>query len=168
VPGGLFLEFGVEKGDSTNFIARHLAERGESSLVHAFDSFEGLPGEWSGTFERKGKFSLGGRVPPVLSNVRLHKGWFSATIPGFLKDNAGMISLLHVDCDLYSSTKDIFSHVKDRIGPGTIVVFDEYFNYHNWQQHEFMAWQEFVQESGVRYVYRGFAARGGQVYVKIL
>jgi hypothetical protein len=167
-PGGLFLEFGVEKGDSANFTARLLRDRGDTAQVDAFDSFEGLPGEWSGTFEKAGKFSLGGRLPPVLPNVRLHKGWFSETIPPFLARQDGMISLLHVDCDLYSSTRDVFAGVGSRIGAGTVVVFDEYFNYHNWQEHEFRAWQEFVGAAGISYTYRGFAARGGQVYVKIL
>jgi predicted O-methyltransferase YrrM len=165
--GGLFLEFGVEKGASANFIARLLRDRGEETLVHAFDSFEGLPEEWSGTFEKKGKFSLQGKLPPVLPNVRLHKGWFSETIPEFAKAEQGVISLLHIDCDLYSSTVDILSGLKDRIRPGTIVVFDEYFNYHNWQQHEFKAWQEFVRAQGIRYSYRGFSAKSGQVYVRI-
>ncbi|MBF0560767.1 MAG: class I SAM-dependent methyltransferase [Alphaproteobacteria bacterium] len=166
--GGLFLEFGVEKGSSSNFIARHLSERGDAATVHAFDSFEGLPDEWSGTFEKRGKFSLKGKLPPVLPNVELHKGWFCDTIPSFLDKNKEGISLLHVDCDIYSSTKDIFGGLKDRIRQGTIIVFDEYFNYHNWQEHEFKAWQEFVQATDIQYSYRGFTARGGQVYVKVL
>ena len=29
-------------------------------------------------------------------------------------------------------------------------------------------WQEFVAATGLRYSYRGFAARGGQVYVRVL
>lgn len=165
---GLVLEFGVEKGASANFIARHLAARGDARLVHAFDSFEGLPEEWAGTFEQRGKFSLGGRLPPVLPNVRLHKGWFSDTIDPFLAQNDGPIALLHVDCDIYSSTRDIFARIGPRLVPGSVIVFDEYFNYHNWQQHEFKAWQEFVAATGWRYAYRGFAARGGQVYVRLL
>ncbi len=165
---GMYLEFGVEKGASANFTARLLRDRGQDSVVHAFDSFEGLPGAWTGTFEKAGKFSLKGQLPPVLPNVTLHKGWFSDTIPPFLAGQDGKIALLHVDCDLYSSTKDIFAGLGDRIASGTIIVFDEYFNYHNWQEHEYRAWQEFVAERGLTYVYRGFAARGGQVYVKVI
>ena len=166
--GGLILEFGVEKGASTNFLARLLRERGDSMIVHAFDSFEGLPGEWSGTFERKGKFSQKGKPPKVLRNVRLHKGWFKETIPAFLTNNDRKISLIHIDCDLYSSTKTILDGVGDLLQPGSIIVFDEYFNYHNWREHEFKAWQEFVAAKKLSYVYRGFTARGGQVYLKVL
>jgi len=164
---GLFLEFGVEKGDSANFIARHLAERGSKSVVHAFDSFEGLPGEWSGTFEKAGKFSLGGKIPELLPNVEAHKGWFSDTIPPFSEKHGGQISLLHIDCDLYSSTRDVLFGLANQIKPGTIVVFDEYFNYHNWQMHEHRAWTEFVEAYGIKYTYRGFSGVGGQVYLKI-
>ena len=167
-PGGLFLEAGVEKGTSINFIARLLADRGEDTLVHGFDSFEGLPGEWSGTFELRGKFSRQGRPPEVLPNVRLHKGWFGETLVPFMASHPGPTSLLHVDCDIYSSTCEVLAAVTGRLVPGSIVVFDEFFNYHNWQAHEARAWREHVEALGLRYVWRGFAARGGQAYLRIL
>lgn len=165
---GLVLEFGVEKGASANFLARLLTEGGQGRRVDAFDSFEGLPSEWSGTFEKRGKFSRGGSLPEVLPNVRLHKGWFDQTIPAFAAAHAEPIAFLHVDCDLYVSTRSVLDGIGDRLRPGSIVAFDEYFNYHNWREHEFKAWHEFVDRTGIRYEYRGFAARGGQVYVKIL
>src|SRR5438477_510692 len=43
-PAGLFLEFGVEKGASANFIARLISAGGAPAVLHAFDSFEGRPG----------------------------------------------------------------------------------------------------------------------------
>jgi len=62
----------------------------------------------------------------------------------------------HIDCDLYSSTKTVFDWLKPRIRAGTI-VFDEYFNYPNWHQHEFKAFKEFVEECHVKYEYLGYA-----------
>src|SRR5487761_512490 len=56
---GLVLEFGVGNGASL----RHLARGG--GACHGFDSFEGLPEDWVGTFERKGKFGRGGALPEV-------------------------------------------------------------------------------------------------------
>ena len=61
------------------------------------------------------------------------------------------VAFIHVDCDLYSSTKTIFSLLSDRIVPGTIILFDEYFNYPNWQQHEYKALQEFVDTKNIKY-----------------
>ena len=167
-PGGLFLEFGVEKGASANFIAGLIAAGGAPAVLHAFDSFEGLPESWEGTFETRGKFTVSGKIPRLPPNVQIHKGWFDATLPGFRAAHAGAtISLLHIDCDLYSSTRTVLEHIGDMLLPGSILVFDEYLNYHGWKNHEFKAWQEFVAASNVKYTYRGFCGQGGQVFLRI-
>ena len=60
---GHFMEFGVYKGGTINFIAKHI---GASQPVHGFDSFRGLQEAWSGdgfNFDRKG------RLPKVPSGV---------------------------------------------------------------------------------------------------
>jgi hypothetical protein len=162
---GLFLEFGVEKGGSANFIAKRM--KADRSL-HAFDSFEGLPEGWQGTLEIRGSFGRDGTVPKLAPNITVHKGWFTETLPEFCRrnQNAG-IALMHVDCDLYSSTATVLAHAGDLLQPGSIVIFDEYFNYHGWQNHEFKAWQEFIAARQVKYAYRGFCARGGHVFLRI-
>ncbi len=147
---GLFLEFGVWSGSTIN----HIASR-QAGVVHGFDSFEGLPEDWSMDY-RKGDFDTRGRLPAVRSNVRLHVGWFDQTLPKFVADNDDPVAFLHVDCDLYSSTKTIFQYLGDRIGPGTVIVFNEYFNYPGWQTHEFKAFQEFIAERSLSYRYLCF------------
>jgi predicted O-methyltransferase YrrM len=165
---GLFLELGVEKGASANFIAHRIGTGKEPAILHAFDSFEGLPERWQGTFETGGKFSTGGRIPRLRANVAVHKGWFADTLPDFCRDHgAAAIALIHIDCDIYSSTRTVLTQLGELLRPGSIVVFDEYFNYHGWQNHEFKAWQEFVAARRVKYTYRGFCARGGQVFLRI-
>jgi hypothetical protein len=160
---GLALECGVADGASL----RHLATATGRAL-HGFDSFEGLPENWSGTFERKGKFGQGGRLPEVPANVTLHKGWFDQTLPAFLAAHPGEpVAFLHVDCDIYSSTVTIFRELGSRLQPGAVIVFDEYFNYPNWQRHEFRAFQEFIRDSGFSYTYLGFAQKNGHVGVKL-
>ena len=54
-----------------------------------------------------------------------------------------------------------------RIVPGTVIVFDEYFNYPGWQEHEHKAFQEFVKEFRVDYKFLGFAKKGYSVGVQI-
>jgi methyltransferase family protein len=165
---GLKLEFGVEKGASAAFIAERVAVSGGDGILHAFDSFEGLPEAWHGTFETRGKFSIGGSVPALPGNVAIHKGWFAETLPVFLGQHHNeSIGLLHIDCDLYSSTVTVLAHVGDLLRPGSIVVFDEYFNYHGWQNHEFKAWQEFAAARQLNYSYRGFCAQGGHVFLSV-
>jgi hypothetical protein len=164
---GAYLEFGVEKGTSINFCARFLAERGPA-IIHGFDSFEGLPEEWTGTMEPAGKFSRGGKPPRILPNVTLHCGWFSETLPRYLAAYPEPVAFLHIDCDIYSSTKTVLDTLAGWMVPGSVVMFDEYFNYHGWRRHEFRAWQEFVTQHRLQYRYRGFAGRGQQVYLVVL
>lgn len=144
---GLFLEFGVWSGRTVNYIADRHAD-----TVHGFDSFEGLPEDWSMNYV-KGDFATHGELPEVRSNVQLHVGWFDQTLPRFVAKNDDPVAFIHIDCDLYSSTKTVFQFLGDRIGPGTVIVFNEYFNYPGWQNHEFKAFQELVAGRKLRYRY---------------
>jgi Macrocin-O-methyltransferase (TylF) len=159
---GHYLEFGVFTGGTIRFIARRIDPR----VIHGFDSFKGLPEAWSGFNLGRGAFDLGGRLPRVPNNVRLHRGLFGESLPTWLSDNPGQVAFIHLDCDLYSSTKTVLDLVAPRVTSGTIILFDEYFNYANWEQHQFKAFQEFVRERQVKYVYLGFARQ--QVAVRIV
>ena len=157
---GLYLEFGVGRGKSMRWIAPRV-----DGTVHGFDSFEGIQEHWNGN--PIGSFAQSQR-PKVPDNVLFHVGYFDATLPGFLETYADPVAFLHVDCDLYSSTVTIFESLGSRLQPGAIVLFDEYYNFHRWQQHEFRAFQEYVEKSGVRYEYIAFSVTGQQVAVRIL
>jgi len=157
VPGH-YLEFGVFTGGTIRYIAAQLRRSGRTDAsIHGFDSFEGLPKAWSGFNLGRSAFSRGGKMPRVPNNVVLHKGWFSDTIPKWRNTVAGPIAFIHVDCDIYSSTVEILEGLHARMQPGTVIVFDEYFNYPNWEQHEFKAWREFVERRGLKYKYLAFA-----------
>ena len=159
---GLYLEFGVGKGLSIEFIAKNV-----NATVHGFDSFEGLPEAW---FDRFGRscFSTDGRVPCCPANVQLHVGLFDRTLPEFARVHSDKISFMHVDCDLYSSTKTVFNILGDRICPGTVIQFDEYFNYPGWKNHEFKAFQEFISERNLSYEYLGYDRTHFAVAVQIV
>jgi hypothetical protein len=159
--GGLFCEFGVWKGETVNFIASKTTNK-----IHGFDSFEGLPETWRTDFE-KGDFKLAA-LPEVRENVKLHKGWFNESVPVWAEANPGPISFIHMDADLYSSTKDVLDVLGDRIVPGTVIQFDEYFNYPGWLDGEFKAWSEFVEARQVKFEYLGYCDRNEQVAVRVL
>jgi len=159
---GHYLEFGVFTGGTIRFIARRIGQH----IIHGFDSFTGLPEAWSGFNLGRGAFDRGGRLPRVPHNVRLHGGYFEESLPTWLHDNPGQVAFIHLDCDLYNSTKTVLSLIAPRLSSGTVVLFDEYFNYPNWEQHQFKAFQEFVREHNVKYVYLGFARQ--QVAVRIV
>ncbi|QTH42271.1 class I SAM-dependent methyltransferase [Cohnella sp. LGH] len=162
VANGLYLEFGVYEGNSLNQIALLVP----TETVYGFDSFEGLPEDWYPGNE-KGTFAVT-QLPNVCSNIQLVKGWFDETLPTFLENNNQKCAFIHVDCDLYSSTRTVFNELKNRIVSGTIIVFDEYFNYPNWKNGEYKAFMEFIEESGFSFEYLGFIPRGWQVAVKII
>ncbi|RXT04467.1 TylF/MycF/NovP-related O-methyltransferase [Ammoniphilus sp. CFH 90114] len=159
---GSFLEFGVFQGVSINFISSLKTQE----QIIGFDSFEGLPETWMPGFE-KGTFALS-NLPVVNENVKLVKGWFNDTLPLFKGDDVRRCAFIHIDCDLYSSTKVIFKELGDRIVSGTVIQFDEFFNFPNWKNGEYKAFIEFIEESGKSFEFIGYVSKGQQVSVKIL
>ena len=157
---GLFAEFGVFEGHSLNHMAGVLARRDATAppTMYGFDSFEGLKEDWHGTWFRAGDFDLGGVLPKVLPNVCLVKGWFDATVPRFLAEHPGApFAFVHLDADTFESTALVLSLLGERIVPGTVIVFDEYLGFPNWQRGEFRAWQQFIEARGLRYRYLAFS-----------
>lgn len=161
IKNGLVLEFGVYQGKTLNYIAKQLNEY----YIYGFDSFEGLPEYWIDGFD-KGRFAVD-KLPQVENNVKLIKGWFDETLPKFIETKKEKISYLHIDCDLYSSTKTIFDLLGNQIVEGTVIVFDEYFNYPNWENHEFKAFQEFIAKTKKEYKYLTYNYKHQQVAVLI-
>jgi hypothetical protein len=156
---GLILEFGVASGRTI----RHLAALTQRPIA-GFDSFRGLPESWRTGFER-GRFAQA--LPPVPANVTLHAGWFTETLPQVASQSREAAALLHIDCDLYSSTAFVLDSLKDRIRTGTVIVFDEYFNYPGWRHHEYKAFDEFVSRTGLKFRYDSFVPGHQQVCVVV-
>lgn len=160
---GLYLEFGVYKGDSINRLAALKPE----ATFYGFDSFVGLPETWT-LGAKTGAFDVGGRLPPVLGNVKLIKGFFEETLEGFLSARRGeTITFMHIDCDLYSATRTVLRQARGLLAPGSIIVFDEFINYPDWQNGEYKAFMEFVAEANVKFEYLAYVRTGSQVAVKV-
>lgn len=142
-PTGLLAEFGVFRGRSIRLIARRFPDR----PVWGFDTFEGFPDD--GRTDWKQDFSTGGRLPEVPANVTLVKGLFDDTLPEWVERHRGShLALMHVDCDIYSSTRSILGHCRTLIRPGTLLVFDELLHYEGFLRNEMAAFWEFLQETG--------------------
>ena len=153
------LEFGVWKGDSLRRIRSRLDD---SYKVYGFDSFEGLPEDWldhNGNLVgkgKKGRFSTGKKTPDI-NGVKWMVGWFSDTLPMYLKE-ADDIGLLHIDCDLYSSTVEVLWALNNYIKKGTIIVFDEWFYNHStkYSDHEQKAFYEWVEKFNRKFSFVDF------------
>ncbi len=156
---GMALEFGVATGASLGVVVECLSGR----QVVGFDVFTGLPEDWRTGFTA-GMFA---QPAPVVPGATMVEGLFADTLPGFLAENSGPIAFAHVDCDLYSSTATVLRHIGPRLVRGSIVVFDEYFNYPGWQEHEHKAWSEFVASSGIGFRYEAYTSNHEQLVVRI-
>ena len=158
---GIALEFGVGSGDSLRCIARYMS-------VIGFDSFEGLPEDWRPGFD-KGAFAydleeVRGNIPP---HCALVPGLFEDTVVNMDAIVGGVpVALVHIDCDLYSSTKTVLDAVEPFLRPdgptlppgwpsghatGTVLVFDEWWGYPGCEQHEQRAWKEFAERTGIQW-----------------
>lgn len=160
--GGTILDLGVYKGGSTRSLARIFPDQ----TIHGFDSFIGLPEDW--THALKGAFGdIKGVLPDMPANVRLYKGWFEDTLPVWRKGYEDRpISLLRIDCDLYSSTKTIFDVLGDLVQSGTWIVFDELIGYRGWEDHEYKAFREFQDRTRIEFEYVAFGLTYALGYVK--
>lgn len=163
-PTGLVLEFGVSSGNST----RELRNAFGNDKIYGFDSWQGLPEDdphgW-GSF-KKGAYAAA--KPIVLEqhfNVEFIDGWFKDTLPDFVKKHPEPAKFINIDCDLYSSTKDVFDFVI--VQPGTVIYFDEYKEYAGWEGREFKAFMEFIERTGYDYDYILRTEAGGQAMVKL-
>ena len=71
---GHVIEFGVYQGHTISHLANMFPER----TIHGFDTFEGLPEDWS--HAKKGAFDMQGKLTQVPKYVVLHKGLFDTSL----------------------------------------------------------------------------------------
>ena len=133
------LEFGVATGATITHLANSPSLVGRR--IFGFDSFKGLPGAWSGY--RAGHFACD--PPLVPGNVTLVIGLFANTLPAFLATHPGDAALVHIDCDLYESTKTVLELMTPRIVSGTVIALDEWWIV---TDHEQRAWNEWIERTG--------------------
>jgi hypothetical protein len=146
----LYLEFGVYQGASLREWSWLL--KNPSAQLHGFDKFDGLPETWN-AYNPKGTFSVSPDAVNIDdSRVVLHAGWFHETLPEFtLPAHERLVA--HFDADLYSSTKYALDWLKDAIHPGTLLIFDEFYDY----MHELRAFNEFLESSQMTFRFLGGA-----------
>jgi hypothetical protein len=131
-PGGLWLEFGVGPGNTLKVLAE---KRGSARLV-GFDSFKGLPEYWRPGYG-VGHFA---QDPIEVPGAEVVVGLFAETLPRFNFDRP--VTLVHIDCDLYSSTCCALRAVEPHLAPGCIIMFDELTTSDGATQHELNALHE--------------------------
>lgn len=147
VPGDV-LEFGTFHGYTARTLAELMRQYGHKGSLNLYDSWEGFP-------EMKGndadcpevaehKTWNQGDCRPMIENapeiiqtylnmilpgqVHIYKGFYEKTlVPANLPAAA---SIVHVDCDLYESTKLVLTTLIDLglLQQGTVILFDDWNN----------------------------------------
>lgn len=149
---GSVIECGVFHGRSLNLMAE-CTDRD----IHGFDSFEGIPEAW-GDKEPAGAYSTNATLPDVPEHVNLHTGWFRDTLKPYVDTHQPEIALLHVDCDLYSSTLEVLNHLVPCLVDDAFIVFDDFLGYPGYEQHEYRAFFDYMNDCP-----HGFAQLEGAV-----
>ena len=138
-------EFGVYKGDSLRCIANNVGKK----KCYGFDSFEGLPEAWGNLLP---KYYFKTAIPSFTNkNIELQVGKFQESLPLFLRDNPDLnFDLLHIDCDLYSSTCYVLENLFSKITNKSIIIFDEFYGYKGFKKFEFQSFNEFIKKYDIR------------------
>jgi hypothetical protein len=117
-------EVGVFKGGTAKLLAQAMPGR----MIHLFDTFEGMPETSKFDLHKPGDFSDTSleTVNEYLQGYNVHF-W-----PGIFPDSARLLPddtefvLIHVDVDIYESTKAVCEFFWPRLVAGGIMVFDDY------------------------------------------
>ena len=137
----LYLEFGVHEGASIRYWSKLL--KNPQSHLHGFDSFLGLPHDWSLEGHPRSYFSTGGAVPQIDDpRVEFFAGWFADTLPKYSWPDHEVLVVMF-DADLYSSATTALHYVKEKLAPGSYLYFDQLHH----RCDELRAFAEFMEEN---------------------
>jgi len=133
---GDWVEFGVYKGGSLGLLALQLKLANSSKKIIGIDTFEGHPFDnvyqgkviprkeyfWDTSIElvQRALYRAG-----VLDFVSLQKGVFDEVVEA-LGPKLYKVSLVHIDCDLYQSTKTAFGWAMEHLVQDGLAIIDDY------------------------------------------
>ena len=169
IPGD-FVECGVWRGGSVILVALALAHFGDTDRkIYLYDTFEGMTRpekqdvDWDGNdllkkWERDSaqkknlRWGYGGSVEEVREavyasnypkdNFVFVKGPVEDTVPGAVPEK---IALLRLDTDWYSSTYHELVHLYPLLGPGGILIIDDY----GWCRGARQATDQYIKENNL-------------------
>lgn len=131
IPGD-FAECGVYKGGSAALIAHVIQSTSNptTKLLHLFDTFKGMPKEGVPDSSDHQEGDMG---DVSLTRVKAYlKGYlFTIFYPGVIPETFKHVekkkfAFVHIDVDLFKTSKDCCEFFYDRLTSGAIMVFDDY------------------------------------------
>lgn len=134
---GAYLEFGVSRGTSMAWMYHALTKAGLDDVkLVGFDSFEGLPveaaeqgwdpGQYASTVRATRRYLRSRGVD--LGQVELVKGWFEDTLTPETTNRLDLrkASLIMIDCDIYSASKEALWYCAPLIEDRAVIIFDDW------------------------------------------
>jgi hypothetical protein len=134
---GDYLEFGVSRGTSIVCMARALSAAGLKKVrLIGFDSFLGMPPEAATQGWLPGQYFSSIRATQAhlisegvdLDRVELVKGWFKDSLNDRTVQSLDLqkASLVMVDCDIYTASKEALWFVGPLIEDEAVIIFDDW------------------------------------------
>lgn len=144
---GDILEFGTLRGYTARLLANLMKEFGWRGRLYLYDSFQGLPPLRSPIDEQSYEVAINKvwffrqmaveegtdvRIMQVLSKIiprsqlRVVRGYYEETLESHLPESKA--ALVHIDCDLYSSTRYVLEALlaKNIFQDGSVILFDDF------------------------------------------
>jgi hypothetical protein len=122
-------------------------------VIYLFDSWKGIPEPWKlseNHIEPAGRWkypsSVGIKLKEQDNRLIITDGLFADTVKKVMFPE--QLGLIHIDCDLYSSTRDVLFGANEYIDAGTVIIFDELIGYQCYEDHEYKALREWLEETG--------------------
>ena len=139
IPGD-FCEFGTLFGDLSIDAYYLNSKLNPQRQVFLFDSFEGLPKTPEPYFQnllQPGEFSFSQqnftkrlkRFGVKLESVHIVPGFFSDSLKD--RKNPSSIAIAWVDCDLYTSIREVLDFLAGKLSQGSLLILDDYFLFEN-------------------------------------
>jgi hypothetical protein len=139
---GDYLEFGCHQCRTFVMAYKESRRRWLTTRLWAFDSFQGLPAasgakDWhpgwtpgamamsQEQFHQKCK-----RAGISESEYRVVPGFYNESLPGIGQGEEPQdVCLAYIDCDMYSSTREVLRFLMPRLKHGMIIAFDDWFTW---------------------------------------
>lgn len=141
---GNFAECGVYKGGTAYIVSEVI--KNSNKIFHLFDTFQGIPDFASDDpcWENPGNFNVSiDEVKIFLKDfdfLRYHRGLFSETL-----NFDDKFAFVHIDADLYLSTKQCINFFYPKMVQGGIIICDDY-GFEGYEQSAKLAIDEFFKD----------------------
>lgn len=86
------------------------------------------------------------------------KGWYEQSLTCDVKRDHRLnrAAVIHVDCDLYSSTAEVLTFIEDVVQPGTIITFDDGYVFRDEKKPEDFGEQKAFNQWALRHAFQDF------------